>query len=170
MPFNRADYYVRRPDNTVSAERNKLPRRCAPKTGILFKGLVRQDSGTLDELPLLDCVADMQVVYSLDSNSSGVVTDSSVLINPTTLNSLTADEIRTDLKAIQVYALTHEGGKDRYFTYPNQFIAVGPSADGITTGSGRSFDLSTIGSDWQRYRWKVYRMTVNLTNMNISTQ
>jgi hypothetical protein len=163
MPFNRADYYVRRP----TGEAIQVPGRCAPNTGILFKALVSQADGTLrsGELPLLDCVADMQVVYSLDSASNGVVTDTDSILT------LSADDIRTELKIIQVYILTHDGGKDSSFTYPNQFIAVGPSPDGITTGSGRSFDLlNNIGTGWQNYRWKVYRIIVNPTNMNISTQ
>ena len=170
MPFNRADYYVRRPADT---ETLKIPNRCAPNTGILFKALLNQKDGTFkdtsgvsrgNELPLLDCVADMQVVYSLVSPSNGVVTDTSAM-------TLSAADIRTQLKAIQVYILTHEGGKDLSFTYPNQLIAVGPSADGINTGSGRTYDLAAlIGSGWQQYRWKVYRLIVNPTNMNISTQ
>jgi hypothetical protein len=172
MPFNRADYYVRIPANTETV---KIPNRCAPNTGILFKTLVSQADGTLaaNELPLLDCVADMQVVYSLYSPLNGVVTDTDTLIDTTTLLPLTAADIRTQLKSIQVYVLTHEMGKDTSFVYPNQYIAVGPSADGINTGSGRKFDLSTLTpglSDWQNYRWKVYRMLVNPTNINISTE
>jgi prepilin-type N-terminal cleavage/methylation domain-containing protein len=177
MPFNRADYYVRRP---AVSESLKIPNRCAPNTGILFKAIVNQKTGTFadtagtargNELPLLDCVADMQVVYSLQSASTGVVTDTNALIDSTTAQPLTAAQIRTELKAIQVYILTHEGGKDQGYTYPNQFIAVGPSADGINTGSGRKYDLkNTIITDWQQYRWKVYRMLVNPLNMNISTQ
>lgn len=179
MPFNRADYFVRTP---AAGEAVQMPNRCAPNTGILFKGLVNQKDGTFDdtagnaranEMPLLDCVADMQVVYTLQSSSSGVVTDTDTLTDTTTLQPLTAEQIRTELKTIQVYILTHEAGLDRSYTYPNtnQFIAVGPSTDGINTGTGRSFDLATIiGAGWQNYRWKVYRMIVNPTNMYISTQ
>lgn len=176
MPFNRADYFVRRP---AASETLKIPNRCAPNTGILFKGLLNQKDGTFNdtaghsranELPLLDCVADMQVVYSLQSAVTGVVTDTGALVDAAA-QPLTAAQIRTDLKAIQVYVLTHEGGRDQGYTYPKQFIAVGPSADGEVTGTGRSFDLQTIiGTDWRQYRWKVYRMLVNPTNMNISTQ
>ncbi len=170
MPFNRADYYVRRP---AVSESVKIPNRCAPNTGILFKAPVSQVDGTLgtNELPLLDCIADMQVVYSLQSASNGVVTDTDTLIDTSTLQPLTAAQIRTELKTIQVYVLTHEGGKDQSYTYPNQYIAVGPSADGINTGSGRKYDLKTsIGTGWQQFRWKVYRMIVNPSNLNISSQ
>lgn len=169
MPFNRADFYVRKP---AAAEAVKLPERCAPNTGILFKGIVSQKDGKLDnsELPLLDCVADMQVVYSLYDASTGVTSDKDTLTD--SLNSpLSAADIRTGLRAIKVYILTHDGGKDTSFIHSNQFIAVGPSADGITTGSGRKFDLETIiKPGWQNYRWKVYRMIVNLSNMDSSIQ
>ncbi len=169
MPFNRADFYVRKP---AATETVKLPGRCSPNTGILFKGIVSQKDGKLgnSELPLLDCVADMQVVYSLYDDSTGVTSDKDTLTN--SLGSpLSAADIRTGLKAIKVYILTHEGGRDTSFSYGNQKIAVGPSADGMHTGSGREFDLQTvIGSDYKYYRWKVYRMIVNLSNMDSSIQ
>jgi hypothetical protein len=161
MPFNRADYYVRIPTPT---DTNRLPQRCAPNTGILYKALVDQSNGTVSspgsELPLLDCVADMQVVYVLDSSSNGQTTETDSLAG------LSAKDIRDQLKSIQVYILTHEGGKDSFYTYPNNKIAVGPSSDGLTSGVGRSFDLSTaIGPGWERYRWKIFRFSVNPTNL-----
>ena len=164
MPFNRADYYVRRPGST---EDNRVPQRCAPNTGILFKALVDHSNGSVStpksdtdsgsEFPLLDCVADMQVVYILDSASNGVITETNSLAG------LSTSQIREQLKAIQVYVLTHEGGKDSLYTYPNETIAVGPTVDGITAGSnGRTV---TIGTGWQHYRWKIYRFTVNPLNL-----
>ncbi len=47
MPYNRADYYVRRPD----AGDNRTPLRCAPGTGILFKAVVGHASGVQAEYP-----------------------------------------------------------------------------------------------------------------------
>lgn len=161
MPFNRADYYVRIP---AIGEENHLPQRCAPNTGILYKALVKHSDGTVSsaasELPLLDCVADMQVVYILESSSTGQTTETDSLAG------LSAKEIRDQLRSIQVYILSHEGGKDTFYTYPNEKIAVGPSADGLTSGVGRSFDLKeTIKTGWERYRWKVYRFSVNPANL-----
>ena len=65
-PFNRAEYYI---DNTA------VPQRCAPNTGVLVKAVVAHDAAgtTPTLLPLLDCVADMQVVYGLDNNADGAV-------------------------------------------------------------------------------------------------
>ena len=64
-PFNRADYYI---DNA------SVPQHCAPNTGVLVKAVVAHDAAgtTPTLLPLLDCVADMQVVYGLDNNADGV--------------------------------------------------------------------------------------------------
>jgi hypothetical protein len=124
---------------------------------------VKHSDGTVSgasEFPLLDCVADMQVVYILDSSSNGQTTETDSLAG------LSAQEIRDQLKSIQVYILSHEGGKDSFYTYPNEKIAVGPSPDGVITGAGRSFDLKeTIDTGWERYRWKVYRFSVNPANL-----
>ncbi len=151
MPFNRADYYVRVP------AAGDLPARCATNTGVLFKAVVSHDNGTLEEFPLLDCVADMQVVYLLDSTGSGSITETS------DLSTLTADQIRERLKAVKVFILTHDGGRDRSYSYPNATIDVGPP------GTGRTFALSAI-QDYRNYRWKVYHMTVRPENVNIVTQ
>lgn len=156
MPFNRADYFVRIP---AESEENRLPQRCAPNTGILFKGLVNHSDGTLTQLPLLDCVADMQVVYILSSPSSGQITETNSLIG------LSGEDIREQLKTIQVYVLTHEGGRDPLYTYPNGTIAVGPTTDGLTSTLGRTF---TIPSGGTNYRWKIYRMSVNPLNLGAS--
>lgn len=165
MPFNRADYYVRVP---AAGDEDKLPQRCAPNTGVLYKAVVDHSDGTVTstESPVLDCVADMQVVYVLDSLNNGVTTETG------DISALTAREIREQLKVIQVYILTHEGGRERLFTYPNKTVAVGPSADGgITSGTGRTFDLETaIGTEWRQYRWKTYRVIVKPANFGETIQ
>lgn len=153
MPFNRADYFVRFPGA------DNMPDRCAPNTGVLFKATVNQGGGQLREMPLLDCVADMQVVYLLDSTTSGTMTSTD------DISTMTPREIREQLKSVEVYILTHEGGRDRNMSYPNPTIQVGPG------GLGRNYDLqTTIGDDFRNYRWKVYQMTVKLSNTTISTQ
>ncbi len=65
MPFNRADYFI---------SNANVPQRCAPNTGVLEKVVVNQNGGGLTNfLPLLDCVADMQVVYRRDTNGDGTI-------------------------------------------------------------------------------------------------
>ncbi len=164
MPFNRADYYIRRPA--------KMPQRCAPNTGILFKTLVSQDDGDFDlppedgisdELPLLDCVADMQVIFGLDNDGDGdfeIDTSNSTDGYSDDILSFTAQQIRDRVKEVRVYILAHEGQKDINYTYPNSSVTVGEF------GMGSNFNLaSTIGGNWQNYRWKIYTLITKPKNL-----
>jgi len=158
MPFNRGDFYVRRP---AASEQGwvRLPQRCNTATGVLFKGIVSQANGNYQELPLLECVLDMQVVYELRTAGSSIMTDSA------DISALTPKEVREQVKAIKVYILTHDGGRDRNYTYPNATIGVGPG-DGIISGTGRTYDFAANGiPDWQNYRWRVYQMVARPSNL-----
>lgn len=157
MPFNRADYYVRRP-----APPN-MPQRCAQNTGILFKAVVDQNLRTYDELPLLDCVADMQVLYRLDADADGIL--------ETTRDDLTltsAANIWNQVKEVRVYILAHEGQFDRFYTFNNFTTGLCPTCVrvGETTYSGfsRSYDLATV-PNYQNYRWKLYTIVIKTNNM-----
>jgi len=155
MPFNRADYYVRTP-----AAPN-MPTRCAAGTGVLYKATVSQADGSLFELPLLDCVADMQVYYRLDTNNDGAIES-----EPNSLAGLTAADIRNQLREVRVYVLAHEGQRDTSYTFSgftpgacSTCVRVGQSAT-----LGRDFNLSTI-TDYLNYRWKVYTIVVQPKNL-----
>jgi prepilin-type N-terminal cleavage/methylation domain-containing protein len=71
MPFNRADYFVATPSD------NSLPSSCAKGTGILYKAIVNHSDGKLTYLPIMDCVADMQVVlgWNLGDSSGNLVSN-----------------------------------------------------------------------------------------------
>jgi len=156
MPFNRADYFIRRPSTAI-------PARCNPGTGILYKSVIinstKDGGGGRTLYPLLDCVGDMQVVFYLQDAS-----DSSKTYPSDTLTTLSAEEIRNQLKAIKVYLLVQEGGKDMSYSYPfsdsNNVITI---ADSHNSSLGRVFTESDMiryfGSDWNRYRWKVYTVS-----------
>lgn len=155
MPFNRADYYIRRP---AASEQGwvRLPQRCNPATGVLFKGVVSQSGGTYQELPLLECVMDMQVVYGLKTAGSSVTTP----VDNIFVLDLTPQEVREQIKEINVFILTHDGGMDKNFIYPSPTIVVGGA------GTGRTVDLSALGgANWQNYRWKVYRISARPNNL-----
>ena len=167
MPFNRADYYIRRPAGSDPA---KMPETCNPGTGVLFKGVVRHSdsSGTFAEYPLLNCVGDMQVEFELDPMGNG-----NIAISPT-LAGLAASDIRMQLKTVRVYLLAHEGKKDPNYSYPNATIQVGdpsrPSSSGRTLSgapacSGDNCMQTLFGDDWRNYRWKVYTIVVRPKNM-----
>ena len=111
--------------------------------------------GALNPDPLIDCVADMQVIYRLDTNNDGTI-DSTV----NDISGLTAQQIRDRVKEVRVYILSHEGQKDRAFKFASSTITVGEF------GVGRTFNLSsTIGSGWENYRWKVSTLVVKPRNL-----
>jgi hypothetical protein len=148
MPFNRADYYIQRPAS--------IPQTCAPNTGILYKATINQGNGAINPEPLIDCVADMQVIYRLDTNNDGMI-DSTL----DDISGLTAQQIREQLREVRVYILSHEGQSDSAFRYANSTITVGEF------GLGRTFNLSaTIGSGWENYRWKVSTLVVKPRNLS----
>ena len=152
MPFNRADYYV----TTTPPAGFNIPPRCAPNTGLLVKSLISHADGSRRPgMPLMDCVADMEIIYGLDVNNDGTIT---YFDNLNAMASYTAQTVRDQVKEVRVYILSHEGQKDASFNYTNNTVTVGEF------GIGRNFDLSVI-PDWQRYRWKVYTLVVQTRNL-----
>jgi len=154
-PFNRAEYYI---DNSPVT----LPQRCAPNTGVLVKAVVAHNGNgtTPTPLPLLDCVADMQVVYVLDTDtnpSTAPIPSDDISVG------MTAADIRAQLVEVRVYILGQEGQRDDSYTYKNVLdnthaneILVGPD-----TVHGRYIDLS----GYRNYRWKVYSIVVKPKNL-----
>jgi len=173
MPFNRADYYI---------STSNVPGRCASNTGVLMKGVVNNSTGSgggniTTFLPLLDCVADMQVVYQLDmdgdgtagttSNADGSTVGGSESATVGTVQATfgSAADLRNRVKEVLLYILAHEGQRDPNYTYPTSTVAV-PAALDPGFGFGSSFDFSSHGiTDWQNYRWKLYTIAVKPTNL-----
>jgi prepilin-type N-terminal cleavage/methylation domain-containing protein len=150
MPFNRVDYYV------SNQRAGDIPPSCAPHTGILYKATIQHSNGQFIDppSPILDCVADMQVVFRRDTNLDGTVDTISEDIS-----GLTAQQIRETVKEVRVYILAQEGQRDPSYTHTPAVIPVGESLEGSFRGS--NFNLATtIGAGWQHYRWKVYTMVV----------
>lgn len=146
-PFNRADYYVKQL-SPLSPNPN-----CAPNTGSLVKYVLPHGAADGGEMPLVECVANMQVVFRLDTNLDGVP-DQTV----NNISGFDALSIKEQIKEVQIYILAHEGLLDRRFTYqgPNPII-VGPDA---VLGTSVSLGAATFGADWSHYRWKVYTLIV----------
>jgi len=156
MPFNRADYYV-------TKDRVNVPNRCAPNTGVLVKSTISHANGNLaDHLPLLDCVANMQVVFRLDTNADGAVD-----LPTDDISTLSAEQIRTQVREVRVYILAHEGQTDNSFTYRNSSSMAGCTSPtqiyvgDPAIGMGGCFDIGTN----VHYRWKVYVIAVYPKNM-----
>jgi hypothetical protein len=154
MPFNRADYYIARPD--------PMPGGCAPGTGVLYKSVVSHSDGKMGTTtPLLDCVADMQVVFQLDTDLDGVIDTQS-----NNISSLSAQGIRQQVKEVRIYILSHEGEQDKMFSYMNP---ENPLSSTVTVGEfglGSTMDLSaTVGSGWRNYRWKASTLVIRAKNI-----
>lgn len=153
MPFNRSDYYIRRP--AIG-----MPSTCAPGTGILYKATLNHADGKLNETPLIDCVADMQVIFRLDTDGNGAIDNQT-----DDIFALTAQQIREQVKEVRVYVLLHEGQYDKAYhsSLPNPLPIGG---DFVSLGLGSNFDFnSRIGSTWKGYRWKVHTIVVKPRNL-----
>ena len=166
-PFNRSDYYIKRPE-----EERSIPETCAKQVeasntegvGILYRSTASQVAGSSGggfspSNPLLDCVADMQVVYSLDSNGDGAVD----LHSDTPLAS--AADVRAQVKEVRVYILAQEGARSTGFTFPHGSILVGERINGVDYGRSFVFADHNI-RDWSNYRWRIYTIVVSLGNLN----
>jgi hypothetical protein len=180
MPFNRADYYIRKPTN--------MPSKCAIHdniqmgTGTLYKGQLSHNNGLISfELPLLDCVADMQIVYRINTGAGAADT----YVNAFYVNTLSAAQIRAQVREVRVYILAQEGQREVGYTFSNTgtqncpdcapalcdtCILVGEDdldpvgCDG-NSYCGSEFNLAARIDDWDEYRWKVYTMVVTPINL-----
>jgi hypothetical protein len=151
MPFNRADYYIWRAHTNPAQD--EVPDRCAPNTGVLRKAVISHaDGGRRDVLPLLDCVADLQVIYRRDTDDDGTIDNTT-----DDISALTTQQIRDQVKEIRVYILAHEGQRDVNYTQTPTTIYVGDP--GI--GGGRNFNIGTNVN----YRWKLYTLVVKPNNL-----
>ncbi len=164
MPYNRADYFIRK-----TAESKDMPASCSPGTGIFYKFIVNQGNslGYGQQLPLLDCVGDFQVMYELDTSG---VANSGTMSYTDTINGMTARQIREQLRTVRLYLLTHEGKQDRNYQFPytnaSQVLLVG---DPLYTSFGREWTATMMndffGSTWRGYRWKVVSIVVQPKNL-----
>ena len=161
MPFNRADYFI----YTIG-----VPVRCAPNTGVLRKAIVSQADGTLTSgaTPLLDCVADMQVDYWLDTDADG-----NINWPPSdNISGLNATQIRDQLKEVRVYIVAHEGQQDPYFDFSQnntrEYLTALESL-GTNSRTLTFTNLKTLIGDpaYKQYRWKLYTIIAKPRNLKI---
>lgn len=179
MPFNRADFFIKIPSGNAATGDGSLPPYCAPSTGVLYKATVNHSDGKYNYLPLLDCVADMQIVlgwttkpvsdfnrpidaYStLPTTVGGAVSATNGAADSIKLWLTNAKDLREHLKVVKVYILAQEGKKDLNYTAPSS-ILVGD----ITANDGLAQKIFTPSSspDQQHYRWKLYRIVTTPKN------
>jgi len=184
MPFNRAEYFIARPPLSSS-----IPTSCAPNTGTLYKANINHSDGLLTYMPLLDCVADMQVVFGWDVNKTGVIDETSAFnatavtvsngAGSTTSSSdiisimSNADDIRKKLKYVKVYIMAQEGKRDTSFTNSSKIVVgdletltKGYTASDLANCGGRTINPCTTADNWSKYRWKVYKIIVRPKNLS----
>lgn len=184
FPFNRADFFVARTNSGAD-----MPLVCAPNTGILYKGAINQGDGKTTYLPLLDCVADMQVVLGWDIDLNGTVDTwsnakgnsvsgagtvsqvQSAISQPRAANDnndtneQSTVNIRNCLKVVKVYLIVQDGKKDRNYTSPST-IQIGDLVEGTLLRDGTASPaVYTLTSDMLNYRWKEYRIVVRPKNL-----
>ena len=161
MPFNRADYFI----YTVG-----VPARCAPNTGVLTKAIVSQADGTLTSsaTPLLDCVADMQVDYLLDTDADG-----NINWPPSDdISGLNAKQIRDQLKEIRVYIVAHEGQKDPNFDFSQNNTRESLTALETLGANSRTLTFTNLKTRigdpaYKQFKWKLYSIIVKPRNLKI---
>jgi prepilin-type N-terminal cleavage/methylation domain-containing protein len=168
MPFNRADYYIRIPAGS------SMPQRCAPGTGILYKATLDQASGTFTEIPLLDCVGDMQLVFGLATNAP---LDNNVILHEDTNNlntGMSLYDLARQVKEVRLYVLTHEGGMKPNYTYLANANAINVGEDfgggmkgntWIADGTNADLHMGKFGANWQHYFWKVLTVVIKPNNL-----
>jgi prepilin-type N-terminal cleavage/methylation domain-containing protein len=175
MPFNRADFFIKIPAGNASE--GSLPPFCAPRTGVLYKATINHGNGAYNYIPLLDCVADMQVVLGWDTSDggkSGAVDAYSSL--PSSAGTVTAagasaasiqgwlldsKSLREHLKMVKVYILAQEGKRDPGYTSPVSSYVVGNAILGETSLT-RQYNLAP---SQMQYRWKLYQLIVRPKNL-----
>jgi prepilin-type N-terminal cleavage/methylation domain-containing protein len=172
FPFNRADYFV--------AQTANMPSVCAPKTGVLYKATINQSDGKYYKIPILDCVADMQVALGWDTDLKGSISAWSnadgTRANPGDPNVIqpalgqggndnnvpTQVDIRNSLKVIKVYILAQNGRKDPSYTSPSTFNLWDDDGGPVSSILGKTY---TLDPSMLNYRWKVYRIVVRPKNL-----
>jgi len=165
MPFNRSDYFVKRPAS--------IPEYCADNTGVLYKTNIQHADGKLNEIPVLDCVADMQVVFGWDLDEDGTV-DTYSDADGSTVNGgsqtvvqntmLDSKQLRNRLKLVKVYLLVQDGRRDPNFTNVKDIIVGNTDEQSLT----KKYDVAAINANkWTNYRWKLYRIVVSPKNLTL---
>ena len=157
-PFNRADYFINRDVATT-------PASCSPAAGVLFKAVMNQVDGTFDQIPILDCVADMQIILgwntSEEPEKSNEVQGYSDAAIPATYND--PEEVQKRLRLVMVYLLVQDGRRDSNFINTNSAMIIGDKVLDPSGNLTKSVDLTS--GDFQNYRWKLHRVVVRPKNL-----
>lgn len=159
FPFNRADYYIGPP------AAKKFP-RCADGSGSLYRSMITQ-TGAFEPFPVLDCVADLQVVFMLPSSNDGTLVATSDISLPAlaalAIGQDPAATLRDLVREVRVYILAQQGKFDPGYSYP---VARADRALVVGDRVWSQEDLvARFGRDWRHYHWKVFTIAVQPRNL-----
>lgn len=168
-PFNRTDYFIKRIVGST-------PTSCSPSTGVLYKTTMNHSDGSFNEIPVLDCVADMQIALGWNTDPDpenhpepSAFSDADGTAVSGNLNGLSiadimlsAEEVRRRLRLIKVYILAQDGGRDLNFTNTNNAMVVGDPDLGEAALT-KTVDLTQ--PNMRNYRWKRYGIVVRPKNL-----
>lgn len=132
------------------------PSNCAPDTFRLLRAESTASATPTSNDPLLACVLDFQVAFGLDTNGDGVIDDWDNCGKAAA--SLSASDLRKNLKQVRAYILIQSGNREIGYTYPSATVRVGDAS----LGTGRDVILT---AEQRNYRWRV--MTLNVTPRNM---
>ena len=147
-PYNRADYYISRDDDTSQS--------CAGHTGVLYKATMNHQPQhpTYTPIPILDCVADLQVVFMMETSSDGI------LVPENDISGYNAEDLRALLKEVRVYVMAQQGKRDPDYSYP-----AGDPQRVLVVGDRVWSKSDFVANGWLNYHWKVYTIVVQPKNL-----
>ncbi|MBW1975892.1 MAG: PilW family protein [Deltaproteobacteria bacterium] len=155
MPFNRVDYYLKRPTNN-------FPEKCSNSSYLLYRSTINHGDGRRNEQPIMNCVLDFQVAFALDTNGDGDI-DSWVSQEANYPNN--AKDIREEVLEVRVFILHQSGQKDMGYTQSLDTCA--DDTKGIVIGDTATGELKCVhlSNEDRHYRWIVSTLTINTLNL-----
>jgi len=189
MPFNRTDYFVATPPATAVQQAT----HCAPGTGILYKAVLKHADGLLNYIPLMDCVAGMQVVLGWDTDGDGLIDTWSNADGTKYSSSLTIDSNTITNALLSPSGTTSSGNSSPnlsivgtglnirtglkmikvYILAQNgkkdtNYTSPSPIVIGEDDESNLTYSLNISTKGWSNYRWKLYRIVVIPKNLLVN--
>ncbi len=147
---------------------------CNPNTRNLLRTV-----GSSPGMPILNCVADIRFTFDIDRNGNGTVDvrDGAFLDVSGTYDldlnndgTVTADEVKSGLKGVNVYILLQEGKADKEFSFTNYVACVVAPTDTRFSGQCIVANPTTgvelyLPKNFQSYRWKIVKLSVKPMNL-----
>ncbi len=125
-----------------------LPSHCHPQTYNLLRKVDSSTGGN----PLLSCVSDFKFTIDLDTDDDNVVDITDQPVD----NTIPANDLRLQLKRINVYMLIQEGGFNPDYEFKNY---SSDSEGNFISINGIKLYLPS-SPDFKYYRWKVIKISV----------